>query len=274
MPLTKKELLLSLLGLTACALPLTVSADTTYTWQMTSSSYCVGACPNGATTMTFNNTTFSGPSVAANGWANTEPGVTNNRLAAAGLYIYSGSGLGAQNADEAPESSPEHAVDNTDRYELVLFDFGAGSTVELTQIRMGWIGNDADVSLLAFTGGGANDPAVNNVLYSGSSEGLTANGWEVAGNYQFGTSETSVNAGGLSSRYWIVAAYNPNFSAAGCVAGVCVEGNDQFKIKYLKGTHRTPPDNPNPPSEVPVPAPLLLMAAGLLWFGRRAVQKG
>ena len=253
----------SLIGLTALVLSASAAADTAYTWNLTGGDTTVSH------TKTFSSSPGGGPSVTAAGWAATEPGSINNRLAEAGLRIWGSSGIGEYNADQS-ESSPQHGVDNNGRLELVVFDFGAGNSVSLTDITMGWVSGDADINLLAFEGGGVGDtPNVDNVLFSTAGEDLTDNGWTLVGNYDVdfgGAPGTSTISTAIESRYWIVAAYNSVYGSTCLSGGSCDTGNDYFKIASIGGKLVDPRE---PPNEVPAPAPLLLTALGMLWFSRR-----
>lgn len=46
--------------------------------------------------------------------------------------------------------SPEHAVDNEQRWDAILFSFS--EAINLTQIGLSWYANDADISVLHTTG--------------------------------------------------------------------------------------------------------------------------
>jgi hypothetical protein len=220
--------------------------------------------------------------VTATAWSNTS-GPGNNLLERAYLRSYSG-GLGVTNYD-APDddgregSYPEHAIDNDDRFDLVLFDFG-GELITLETITVGWKYwyGDADISLLAYhpaAGSGMPvTPNLSGMSYSGTSQGLTTGGWTLVGSYDVDSSgwspadrgyTASVNrTNPVSSSYWLVSAYNPIFGSAGCSpAGKCGSGNDYFKILALAGVQPTPEEGPSPPTGVPEPSGVLLLVGGL-----------
>lgn len=88
------------------------------------------------------------------GWANTGAGspvdvqVLQAQAAGSNFFLYSG-GLGINNLDgcsttgcdnnDFASTAPEHAIDNNQRYEMVLLSFGT-SLVNLTNAKFGWTG--------------------------------------------------------------------------------------------------------------------------------------
>jgi hypothetical protein len=195
--------------------------------------------------------------------------------------------------------SPEHAMDNNERYDFILFTFS--KSVNLQDVSISYptsntcngIACDSDISVLAYTGGSA--PTLANASYSQ----LTTNGWNLVGSYSnVKDSTVTVNIDGVgnqsksmtalvnqptsgtqsSSPYWIVAAYSPilqgssnsyacNSSTTGKPAtGVtCDGGNDYVKVISLFGSKTTT-------NKVPEPSSLLLLgiAASVgVWGSRR-----
>lgn len=268
--------MIALAGLLASA---PVMADEAWTWDLTgavSSGTCVSDCGLPQTI-----------DVSAGAWANTEPGTSTSQLGPAILRLYPG-GFGVTHGDGETTTVPQHAVDNDNRYELVLFDFGAAS-VALSEVALGWFENDADISLLAYEG--TTVPTLSGETYNATTESLTSVGWTLVGNYgtgaigenNYGSKTYAVNASGIASSYWIVAAYNDAFGGT-CFTGTnCDEGvqsstswvrtwwgwkektvttdyRDYFKVASLNGTVK--PREPGP-SPVPVPNPLALSLVGL-----------
>ena len=152
----------------------------------------------------------------------------------------------------------------------MLFDFGDGNSVALNDIQIGWVSGDADIDLLAFTGGGLNDPTLGGKLLTSSSEELQANGWSYVGGYDLSPTDGPVNAdpdgaGPLqpfASRYWIIAAHTGAFGN-NCINDHdgCPNRNDKFKIDKVSGT-LIPPPGGGP--GIPVPAPIALLGLGLM----------
>lgn len=264
--------------LAAVWIPGTASAMLTWTFDYASCKATdpVNNCNNGALS---DNRTYWGSdgvsTVTVTGWANTEPGATNDELALGQITQYSG-GLGITNGDiccdSGEGSAPEHAIDNDGRYELVLFDFG-DLLVDLSEITEGYSPYDADVSVLAYTGNG--DPtSLDGTKYSATQENLISSGWQLIGNYDIDSGGgDEVNPSDISSSYWIVAAYSPVFGTTCEPVNACYDGNDAFKISTVTGTV-IEPTPPSPHQNVPEPSTALLLIGGLLFLRRRAGQNG
>lgn len=215
--------------------------------------------------------------VTISGWNESTPGGT---LANADdkLYHWGSNGIGIYEA-----SSPEHGVDNDGADEFILFDFG--EPVSLVCYTFGWPdlngGYDYDSTLAYWDGGASADPQ--DILIGD----LDNNGWKLAGNYvneagpnEFGDyertsddnhilldSSVDTQAGeGMYSRYWIIGAQMSQFAS-----GITGDGAfDYFKLSSVSVVKK--PDTPPPPGgEVPSPAPLALMAAGLFLLRKRLV---
>lgn len=238
-----------------------------------------GLSCSGGTSFPYNscNKTTSGVNVEAKAWSTTVNSA-NTALERAYLGVYGGSGggLGVTNrdgvtgcstgkdcAEGTPTSTtpPEHALDSNERYDSILFSFS--SLIQLTHLGIGYPSStgsiDSDLTILAYTGAGI--PDLTGDTYEGAS-GLTTQGWTLVGHYSnvANTDPTSVNAGGYSSQYWLVAGYTPSFggSCSGCDAG-----DDYAKLLSLKGDKTTNVSEPNT---------LLLIGVGAiagLWGRRR-----
>ena len=277
MPFSKKLKSAAFLGLVAVALPGLGMADTTWTWKFGSGD---GGCESGSACngyshkLTFNPAgSAADPDVVASGWANTGLNNGDRTLQAAYLERHLG-GLGITHGNDG-----HHGIDNIGRRELVLFDFGSKS-VSLTQLSVGWLKYDADISVLAYTGSGV--PTLTDVTYSGDSEGLTGTGgWEVIGNYDVdgyyndvsghsGNYVQTIDSGNTKSSYWIVAAYNKQFGNDCDPTGYCKDDhNDYFKVRTLTAKHHEKP----PTNEVPVPGTFLLSALGIALLASRRLQR-
>ena len=241
-----------------------------------------GTTPNpNCDTWTFNNTkasTQGGITATASGWANTV-GSANVLLDSAYITLNGSSGLGVRNndcsgysnctggstgRDNNEGSSPEHAIDNNERVDSILFSFT--EKVNLSSFSAGWVSGDSDFSVLAFTGTG--DPAA---LAGQSYAGLLSNGWSLIGNILAGTSTGAHDfANGTYSSYWLIGALNT--FVGGDPSKV---GNDNFKLISLAGCtcDNAPPGTPGCGGSsnnggVPEPGTLFLMGAGLFGLTR------
>ena len=284
MRLKSRYLLAAAIGLASAQFAGVAAADVSWTFDSGNcvstvgpSGNCGGGNSNFSQGRTYQGVGPGAVDVTVTGWGNTTGSNTQLQL---GQITHYGGGLGVKNADagsgDANEgSSPEHAVDNDQRIDLVLFDFGAGNSLALSDIQIGWVSGDADIDLLAFTGGGLNDPALAGKLLTTSSEDLVANGWTYVGGYDLSPTDGLVNAdpdgGGplkpASSRYWIVAAHSGAFGN-NCVndSNGCPNLNDHFKIHSVAGKLVGPPGGG---PGIPVPAPIALLGLGIIGLGYR-----
>jgi hypothetical protein len=230
-------------------------------------------------TWSFNNTktnTQGGITATASGWANTVNSA-NVLLDSAYITLNGSSGLGVRNNDCSgyanctggttgrdlnEGSSPEHAIDNNERVDSILFSFT--QKVNLSSFSAGWVSGDSDFTVMAFTGTG--DPAS---LAGQSYAGLLANGWSLIGNILGGTSIGAHDfANSTYSSYWLIGALNTFVGGDPTKAG-----NDNFKLISLAGCtcDNAPPGTPGcggSNSGVPEPGTLLLMGAGLFGLTR------
>jgi len=233
------------------------------------------------------------PKVVATAWANTA-GLTTSTTNTSGaglqtgtVMVYSNSdgstvGLGVRNqsaADSGEGTAPEHAMDNNFRnssstnntiastaavYDSILLSFD--TAVALTGVTIGWVRYDADITVSAYLGTGA--PTLAGLNYGQ----LTAAGWsyvEHEANLTAGTqrlingatgSADGVSAATVTSKYWMISAYNPTRGGDTSISGLNV-GNDYFKLMSVAAAS---PSSPPGGGRVPEPAALSLIGAAVL----------
>lgn len=207
----------------------------------------LGAASLSAGPITYNlyNNTVSGTvpaglTMSKSGWSlNT---LTSN-FATATLYTYSG-GLGETSAGEVM-TSPQHTVDNSGKFEFVLFSFS--KPVNINSAYLTAYG-DTDIT-----------------FWTSASQVTSLSGQSLASLGALGFGSAIANNGGTSSRTAILSGANvrslllgasiTNFSTA-----------DYVKIKDLCITPGTTPPPP-PPSGVPEPSTFGLLGASLVGLG-------
>ncbi len=255
----------------AVALSLAGQAYAATSWVLTSASFSSGAYV----------TTAGGVTVTATGWADTGTGTpsaleqqlaTNTNISTTTHFAQYSGGLGINNLDGCSSGSgcdagdqystaPEHAIDNNQRYEMVLLSFT--QSVSLSKANFGWVSGDSDYTVLAYTGTGAPVLTPSKTWTSIGSD--TA--WAKIGNYSGGasTGDKPITTTQYSS-YWLIGAYNPlaNTTAVGSNIDA---GNDYFKMASVTGclTGTGPSCTPGiPPGSVPEPGSLALVGFALM----------
>lgn len=147
-------------------------------------------------------------------WGSSGVGVVNRSTGGSD----SGEGL---STTPPSATNGEHSVDNQGRYDMVLLTFDRA--ISLTGVDIGWSQSDSDITVLAFNSAATPDSLV------GQSYGSLQAGWQLVGHYS-DADKADGSAQGIStavtSRYWLVGAYNALISPTGWSTG-----NDYVKIK-------------------------------------------
>lgn len=198
--------------------------------------------------------TSSEANLTVTGWSNKSS--YNNSIVKDKIGRWKDYGLGVEALN-----SPHHAVDNAyNDYDGLLFSFD--KIVEVSGLGIGWYQNDADVSLLAYTG---KDPFGGSL--SGTWASLLDNGWSVVGNYdRNSTGNFAVNEGtpAVTAQYWLVGAYNSVFGALNTQTYYRstwpTNNTDYFKLNSIT-IEAVRPDNP--PVDVAESGSLILVLLGL-----------
>lgn len=140
-----------------------------------------------------------------------------------------GFGVGAPNESTG---SPQHSLDNNGGTDAILVNFGT-DRVALNFLSTGWVSNDADVSILRYTGTAAP------MLGSFSTSNLLATGgWELIGHYSSLTTSAplgfNTGANAKSASWWLISAFDPRYSN-NLGLGSADAGDDYFKLKNFSG---------------------------------------
>lgn len=208
----------------------------------------------------------------ATGWANTSGSASPsiNQPLQQGQVQAWGGGLGVKNAetsgDSGEGSNPEHAVDNNDRYDSILYEFG--KAISLTEVSLSWWSNDSDITVMAYT-----DDAPFGGLAGLTYAQLLTSGWEVIGHYYNVGSmpgdkvDISADTQGIFSSYWLIGAANNidgNLAKDYSTCGSCGYKSDYVKVAGLGGIYQTT----HTPPGVPEPGSLALLGLGVLLMTR------
>lgn len=185
-------------------------------------------------------------------WGSSGVGVVNRNTGSTD----SGEGL---STTPPSATNGEHSVDNQGRQDMVLLTFDRA--VSLTGVDIGWSQTDSDITVLAFNSAANLDSLVGQT-YSG-----LQSGWQLVGHYaDADKADGSAQAISttVSSRYWLVGAYNSLISPNGLSTG-----NDYVKIKGFTATETI--------KKVPEPAgmsmALIALASGAFVTLRRRSRR-
>ena len=251
----KKLIVIPLIVLGSSVFSGSASAASDWNWNLSCGTF---ACSQTSSASQTSNP-VGGPAVTVTGWSSAA--TTSGNYAASGNlsqgYIESWNGVGVQYNGEDPRS-PNHAMDNRDRYESVLLNFGAD--VQLGSVGLGWVhDNDSrrsDFFVLAYTGAASFNGNLAGKSYSDLLS--LGSGWTLVGNYGGGgQGGYTLNPGTTYSSFWLI--------GAGAVTGtsVGVGGNsyyDYMKVAGVAGSVKPP----SPPGTVSEPGSLALAGLGLV----------
>ena len=170
-----------------------------------------------------------------------------------------------QGCDTSEGLVPEDALDNNQRYEMILLSFG-GAKVSLTALNLGYVNTGSDMTIMAYTGVGNALADLQSGLKTwsdfgaGGTSATTAGtlGWKALANFNGGTDPTgnrTIVSNGIASSYWLIGAYNPLANPNG---GSLTLANDYMKVSSVSGI-------------VPEPGTLALLTAALL--GMAAIRQ-
>ncbi len=218
---------------------------------------------SGDDTLTLSASAYS--NTGTNNGRSTVDNSNNNLLESAYLYRGSGwQGLGVYNRDKdngtdsQEGSDPEHSIDNNERTDAVLMDFG-GKGIRLDTVDIGWSAYDSDFFVLAYQGAGT--PVLSGTSYKNLS------GWTLIGNYSNqGASVVNLATAGsgsvinadranIYSSFWLI-------GAGGFEVGTGVVFDSKYDYLKLAGVGGTVKNDT--PGQVPEPGSLALLGLAAL----------
>lgn len=169
------------------------------------------------------------------------------------------SGFGLYNQLEGTSvGSPNHSMDNSTSVgaiDMMLLSFTSAEI--LKSVTIGWSGTDGDFQVLAYTGSA---PFSTDSIVGKTAAQMLTGGWSLvttvngAGNISTPDLNYAVNAGKVSSSYWLISAFNSAFGGSGATTGV-----DAIKVLAVTTQGST---------NVPLPNTLALAGLGLFAIAR------
>lgn len=222
--------------------------------------------------------TFAGASVRRWDWT---PDVTGTPI----VGQTSGYDYGVINSSGNDSSSPNHSLDNSYGKDALALDFG-NKEVALSSVSLGWYQQDADISVLRYTGNASSLAEAMGVGVVGGRtvSTLVSNGWELVGHYvnlqndMNAPSRTAEIQNAGASSWWLVAAYSSSYGTATGAHGGATSGfdstKDYMKLLQVAGTVAPAGCTSNcGGSQVPEPGGLALVGlgfAGMIFSRRKA----
>jgi len=151
---------------------------------------------------------------------------TTNNTYATGFLTNEGTngfGVGARSEGGTTTTGVNTALDNDPTTlvpNIILLRFS--SAVILDKIRLGWSQNDADLTIMAYTGSAAPSTFLAGKTAANLTTGGASAGWSLIQNVGDASPDTaypasgtdinySFNQAGISSSYWLISAYNASF---------------------------------------------------------------
>lgn len=253
--MTTKQSLLAVFAAALLGLPMVANANYNNSCNTTTTG-------TGSTCPTFSfesgSTTSTGGVVAtATAYYNTYgSGSLQTSSSTAITGPWPGSGIGVQSTyyDDVKYNPTyaEHAIDNDGNYDWVMISFG-DQKLALDQITLGWIYNDADMTILAsntMSTNLADWTYIEDIKYSGGST----------------TNDVSfqLTNDAFCASYWLIGAINPTTAPQGTpTSGRNIDANkDYFKLLSVAACANCSSGQPN--TGVPEPGSLALAGLGLL----------
>lgn len=204
------------------------------TWDTDSASAsCTGGSGNSCTF------TYDSYGLTARAYATMNSNATNS-FQKATLTVWDG-GLGVKSAGESP-NSPHHALDNSGKKELIVFENNA-TDYSFTGFGIGWKSSDSDISAWVGSLAAGFD-------FTGQKFADLAGLGFTKLDFSNVPTNTTQSLGSLTGNFLILA---PNFASS----------NDYVKIDQVSGFIPPPP----PPTSISEPGMLALMGIALVALG-------
>ncbi len=189
----------------------TTAAGTVANGGTVNNSYACAA--NGSTTRDLTVSAWGAISSTNNSYGSAF--VTNQAGDGFGVGAQSEGGTATGGTNKALDNDPTSLVPN-----IIVLKFN--SAVILDKILLGWSMNDADLTVMAYTGAGTPSSFLAGKTASNLTTGGASAGWSLVQNVGDASPDTayaasgtninySVNGGGVASAYWLISAYNSSF---------------------------------------------------------------